>query len=55
MHTSIAATSANTQYFIRVDIQYKGMWYEGTDLCSITTSPTASLKQSSPFALEGQK
>jgi hypothetical protein len=37
--------AANTQYFVRVDIQYQGVWYSGTDLCSITTSPTASLRQ----------
>ena len=47
--------AANTSYFIRVDIQYKGIWYQGDDVCSITTSPTASLKQSSAFMLQGQK
>ena len=37
--------AANTAYYIRVDVLYKGVWYEGVDLCSITTSPTASLRQ----------
>jgi hypothetical protein len=36
--------SANTNYYIRVDVLYKGNYYEGADLCSITTSPTASLR-----------
>jgi hypothetical protein len=38
--------AANTQYFIRVDILYKGTWYQSDQLCSITTSPTATLRQS---------
>lgn len=37
--------AANTQYFIRVDILYKGIWYQSDQLCSITTSPTATLRQ----------
>lgn len=37
--------TANTQYFIRVDILYNGTWYQSDQLCSITTSPTATLRQ----------
>ena len=42
---------ANTQYFIRVDILYQGTWYSGDDLCSITTSPTASYRHSSDLLI----
>jgi hypothetical protein len=43
--------AANTQYFIRVDILYQGTWYSGDDLCSITTSPTASYRHSSELQI----
>lgn len=46
--------AANTNYYIRVDVLYKGTWYEGADLCSITTSPTASLKHTNS-SLNGLK
>jgi hypothetical protein len=47
--------AANTQYFIRVDILYQGTWYTGDDLCSITTSPTASYRQTSDSQIMGNR
>ena len=43
--------AANTQYFIRVDVLYQGTWYSGDDVCSITTSPTASYRNSSDLQI----
>lgn len=33
-----------TEYRVRVDILYQGNWYQGDEVCSIFTSPTASLR-----------
>lgn len=47
--------AANTEYIIRVDVLYQGAWYPGDETCSIFTSATASLRQSSISANGGNK
>lgn len=47
--------AANTEYLIRVDVLYQGNWYEGSQLCSITTSPSASLRHSASTASSARK
>lgn len=47
--------AANTEYIIRVDVLYQGVWYQGDQLCSIFTSPSATLRQSVGSESSGRK
>ncbi len=42
--------AANTEYRVRVDILYRGTWYQGDQVCTIFTSPFASLRPSATNA-----
>lgn len=46
--------AANTEYRIRVDVLYQGVWYQGDEVCSIFTSPGASFRQAFDGNLKGR-
>jgi hypothetical protein len=47
--------AANTEYRVRVDIFYQGNWYQGDEVCTIFTSPFATLKPAGTDSNQSKK